>query len=234
MIRKIYITITTFYSFITSCFENFFLRDRDIINLINKDGYKIIKLNEPVNLKFNSDQVVSVNNYMDKILLRQNQIYEIFDKLFNKSNLKKILYDFTGFKFNIGFVLAYVTKNIPVEKQKEKLYANNWHKDLPFSKNTLKIIIPIERIYEEDGGIEIKLDENKIYKMISDIDEVTVFNPNLFYHKAGNPNKIRKQIMLQLNPSNDWSYNYDLIKLQSKQEPKFPLIAYINKKKIPL
>jgi len=234
MIRKIYITITFFYSFITSCFENFFLRDRDIINLINKDGYKIIKLNEPVNLKFNSDQVVSVNNYMDKILLRQNQIYEIFDKLFNKSNLKKILYDFTGFKFNIGFVLAYVTKNIPVEKQKEKLYANNWHKDLPFSKNTLKIIIPIERIYEEDGGIEIKLDENKIYKMISDIDEVTVFNPNLFYHKAGNPNKIRKQIMLQLNPSKDWSYNYDLIKLQRKHEPKFPLIAYINKKKIPL
>lgn len=234
MIRKIYIAITTFYSFITSCFENFFLRDRDIINLINKDGYKKIKLNEPVNLKFDSDQVISVNNYMDKILLRQNQIYEIFDKLFYKSNLKKILYEFTGFKFNIGFVLAYVTKNIPLEKQKEKLYANNWHKDLPFSKNTLKIIIPIERIYQEDGGIEIKLDENKIYKMISDIDEVIVFNPNLFYHKAGNPNKVRKQIMLQLNPSNDWSYNYDLIKLQRNQEPKFPLIAYINKKKISL
>ena len=67
--------------------------------------------------------------------------------------------------------------------------------------------------------------------MISDIDEVLVFNPNLFYHKAGNPIKTRTQIMLQLNPSSEWSYNYDLIKLQNKQEPKFPLISYINKKK---
>jgi hypothetical protein len=231
MIQKIYTIITTFYSYVTAFLEFFFLKNHNIYNIINKNGYKKIKLVNSLKLKFDSAQVVSVNTYMDKILLTQNQIDQIFDKVFNQSNLKKILYDFTGFKFNIGFVLAYITKNIPAEEQTKKIYANHWHKDLPFSKNTLKIIIPIKKINHEDGGLEIKLSENKIYKMISDIDEVLVFNPNLFYHKAGNPIKTRTQIMLQLNPSSEWSYNYDLIKLQKKQEPKFPLISYINKKK---
>jgi hypothetical protein len=231
MIYKIYLVITTFYSFITSCIEIFFLKNKNIYNVINKNGYKEIKLIEPLNLKFDLEQVVQINNYMDKILLSRNQISEILDKLFNQSNLKKILYDFTGFKFNIGFVLAYITKNIPAKDQSRKIYANHWHKDLPFSKNTLKIIIPLKKINYEDGGIEIKLSENKIYKMVSDIDEVLVFNPNLFYHKAGNPDKARMQIMLQLNPSAKWSFNNDLVQLQRKQEPKFPGIAYILKKK---
>ena len=36
------------------------------------------------------------------------------------------------------------------------MVANHWHKDKPFSKNTLKIILPLEDISENHGGIEIK------------------------------------------------------------------------------
>ena len=117
--------------------------------------------------------------------------------------------------------------NYANKKDTEKgWYANHWHRDKPFSKNTLKVVFPIEEITKLHGGIEIrnKVNQNKIFKMIANKNEFLIFYPNKCYHKAGNPdfNLSRKQIMFQLNPSFEWKMNINLHKKQN-------FIVYKNK-----
>ena len=124
-------------------------------------------------------------------------------------------------------------------------YANHFHKDKPFSKNTLKIIIPLETINIENGPMEIidlknskKLNnenlQNNNFKFTGSKEDLFLFKPNLCFHRAGIPKKnyLRKQLMMQLNPSNKWTFNKSLYIYQSRREPKFPLFAYLFDKKI--
>ena len=39
--------------------------------------------------------------------------------------------------------------------QQEEIYANHWHFDKPFSKNTIKIIIPLEQIDASLGAMKV-------------------------------------------------------------------------------
>ena len=99
------------------------------------------------------------------------------------------------FKYNITFMLAYKTYAINKKDNKKLWHATSWHKDKPFSKNTLKLIIPIDEISKRHGGIEIypkKLRSDdlnkKIFKMIAK-NEILIFQSNLCFHRAGNPDK---------------------------------------------
>ena len=58
--------------------------------------------------------------------------------------------------------------------------------------------------------------------------ELLIFNPNICYHKAGNPTKSnsRRQLMFQLNPSTKWKINSNIYKKQFNIEPKFPSLSY--------
>ena len=114
------------------------------------------------------------------------------------------------------------------------LFANKWHKDKPYTKNLLKIILPLGSIGNFDGGIEIKHNVNKHYKMTGNSKNILIFFPNKNYHRAGNPQKDRNQIMLQLVPAKNWSFNNSLKDDQYKIEPKFPFFSYIFKEKINL
>ena len=170
-------------------------------------------------------------------------------EVFVKNKLYKKIYETTGFNYSIDFFVAYETLHIPENLQEKQIYANHWHKDKPFSKNTLKIIIPLEEIDEDHGGIEIldklssKIKNHKIneyefqknlkfYKMIAKTNEYLLFLPNLCFHRAGNPlqNFSRKQLMFQLNPSKNWCFKKNLFYLQFLQEPKFPLFKSFGKK----
>ena len=128
--------------------------------------------------------------------------------------------------------------HIKLKKIREKdlklgWYANHWHKDKPFSKYFIKLIIPINKIDSQMGGIEIlssKKSKNRAnnflkgdYKMIASNNKILVFSPNLCYHKAGNLNndKQRKQIMLQLNPSKKWCFNKGAIFFTKKKNQNF-------------
>ena len=65
--------------------------------------------------------------------------------------------------------------------------------------------------------------------------DLLMLNPNECFHKAGNPkSKPRSQIMLQLNPSFNWTKDKKLYEKQFHLEPKFPLLDYLflNKEKI--
>ena len=168
----------------------------------------------------------------------KKKIYEIIDNIFIKNNLKKKITTLTGLNYSIDYFVAYKTKKIREKDLKLGWYANHWHKDKPFSKYFIKLIIPINKIDSQMGGIEIlnsKKSKNPAnnfskgdYKMIASTNRILVFSPNLCYHKAGNLNKDkeRKQIMLQLNPSKKWCFNKGLYFLQKKKEPKFPYFSY--------
>lgn len=215
----------------------------DSIKLKNKSfqyynkGFKIFKIKN--NFSFsNKNKEIKINRYLSKIIIKEKKIYEIIYNIFIKNDLKKKITKLTGLNYSIDYFVAYKTKKIRDKDLKLGWYANHWHKDKPFSKYFIKVIIPINKIDSQMGGIEIlnsKKSKNQVnnflksdYKMISTNKKILVFSPNLCYHKAGsiNNDKQRKQIMLQLNPSKKWCFNKRLYFLQKKKEPKFPYFSY--------
>ena len=209
-------------------------------------GYDLVKLNEsPVNLNFEGE-IIKINKYMEKKLLNNNEIKKIIYNIFIKNELREFIFNKTGFNFSIDYIIAYKTYGMSYEDKNKEWYANKWHIDKPFSKNTLKVIIPINEISASDGGIEL-LDRKKsrefkndnfnknlnYFKMSSKTNELLVFFPNMCFHRAGIPenNNSRTQIMIQLNPSKYWKVNTKIKDLQKKIEPKFPFFSYFFDKK---
>ena len=212
----------------------------DSIKLKNKSfqyynkGFKIFKIKN--NFSFsNKNKEIKINRYLSKIIIKEKKIYEIIYNIFIKNDLKKKITKLTGLNYSIDYFVAYKTKKIRDKDLKLGWYANHWHKDKPFSKYFIKVIIPINKIDSQMGGIEIlnsKKSKNQVnnflksdYKMISTNKKILVFSPNLCYHKAGsiNNDKQRKQIMLQLNPSKKWCFNKRLYFLQKKKRTKVSL-----------
>tara|TARA_B100000795_G_C22800635_1_gene441721 strand:+ start:1908 stop:2672 length:765 start_codon:yes stop_codon:yes gene_type:complete len=250
MIKKIYILICIFYNKIFSYIELYFLfKQTKIFSLssLSEKGFEIINFENGLSLK-NPESVVKANSYMTKDIIKNDDILEYIDLLFQKFNLKKIITDRTGYEYSIDFMISYTTYKIPNSELNKEIYANQWHNDKPFSENTLKMIIPLNYSDGYNGGIQIlDLDQTKKFKkgninfenesyfnMESKLFNILLFLPNVCYHKAGNPeiNEGRKQLMLQLNPSTRWSINKNLYKKQFKIEPKFPFFSYLFDKKI--
>ena len=179
---------------------------------------------------------------MSKYVLKKSDIKKIIKILFLENNLSNILEKSLGFKFNVNYILAYKTFNVKKEHLNQAWYANHWHKDKAYSKNVIKLIIPLHEINIQDGGIQIydidrskknlKKIKNNYFTFVGDKSDILILKPNLCYHRAGNPiKKPRSQIMLQLNPYFNWSYDTDLFKKQFLLEPKFPLLKSLISKK---
>ena len=159
--------------------------------------------------------------------------------------MAKKITNLTGYKYSIGFILCYKTFHLPEIDEEKSIYANHWHRDKPYSSNTLKIILPMLKISENNGPMEIfpkgvkfqdvkKKDVmTKIYKVKMEQNEILIFNPNKCLHRAGIPaeGKERVQLMLQLNVSSKWTFNSDLVHRQNFREPKFPLFSYFGVKR---
>ena len=66
-------------------------------------------------------------------------------------------------------------------------------------------------------------------------NEILIFFPSKYYHKAGSPkNGSRFMMMLQLNPSTSWKINKNIYYKQKHIEPKFPFFTSFYDKKINL
>ena len=162
-----------------------------------------------------------VNKYFEKIIVPEKDVLNIFKEIFVNQKIAEKISNLTGFKYNITFMLAYKTYAINKKDNKKLWHATSWHKDKPFSKNTLKLIIPIDEISKRHGGIEIypkklrsdDLNKKKFFKMIAKKNEILIFQSNLCFHRAGNPDKghVRSQIMFQLNPSTKWTFSDDIL-----------------------
>ena len=130
------------YSNLISYFENIFFRKHNPTNIFKTSGIKVLKnynslfyLGSPVkNLKPN-------RYHQRNIYLREN-INKFLEELFNQ-NLRCKITKLTGFSYSIDYFGAY--ENFYIEKIDRKLgfYANHYHLDKPYSKNLLKIFIPL-------------------------------------------------------------------------------------------
>ena len=241
MLKKI---VFKTYSFFSTLFENIFLKEQ--INIENssiiKFGYEVLPVKKIFQFSIDKNNIIKINPYLKKIELRDDQISKIIRIIFIENGLAMYLKKCTGFNYSISHITAYQTSHIPKEVQDQPFYANHWHKDGPYSKNTLKVIIPLTDIEKEDCGMMIcnkdqslkfsffskaNILADKIFEFQSKMREnIFIFNPHLCLHKAGNPseNRVRQQLVFQINPSFEWSINKNLFKTQLIREPKFPLI----------
>tara|TARA_B110000008_G_C16816223_1_gene502788 strand:+ start:160 stop:909 length:750 start_codon:yes stop_codon:yes gene_type:complete len=248
--KIIYFYICVIYNKIFSFIENIFLLNKKISksSTLLSEGYELHKLNK-INFILNPEKEIKLNNYITKYILKKEDIYKNLVSFFNNNNLKKIITDKTGFEYSVDYIIYYTTFKIPDSQTNKDLYANKWHNDKPFTKNTLKIIIPLNETENYNGGIEIlNIQQTKKFKnffvqypekyftMKSKLNHILLFLPNLCLHKAGNPDikEGRKQIMIQLNPSNKWCLNKKIYQKQFNIEPKFPIFNYMFDGKIKL
>ena len=226
--RYLYLILVKIYNLIFSFYEEFFLFDKKNFlnreNLIEK-GYQKFILNEKVLNDFDPVSKKKVNLYLEKFFFDENNLRNIILRLFINLNLKNTITKITGYNYTVDFFTAYKTFSIEKNNINKNFYANKWHTDKPYSKNTLKIVIPVKKINSKlIGGIKIidqkksknilnqndsEIDKTAYYQMISEVNEVLVFNPNKCLHAAGNPSDgySRTQIIIQLNPSKKWKLN---------------------------
>ena len=138
---------------------------------------------------------------MSKDILKKEDISDIINFYFIENNLIKTIYSKTGYAYSIDYLISYTTFKIPSVELDKEIYANQWHLDKPFSKDTLKIIIPTNFHDYYNGGLKIfnfhqtqKIKKNlsttdieKSFETKNQINEILLFHPNLCFHKAGNP-----------------------------------------------
>jgi len=235
------------YNFISTNFEKAVLLNEKKKSSFLETGFEFIKLNTDHNLQNHIEKKVSANQYFERLILKQNSIKEVLKLIFLKYQISNYITHITGYNFSINFVLAYSTAHIEKENQDKSIYANLWHRDKPYSQNTLKLIMPLNIIGNNSGPMQIinknlssKYTDDTVnqfkdinhIEVIGDTKTVFLFNPNICFHRAGIPNKgvIRSQLMLQLNPSKNWNYSSNLYEKQFKIEPKFPLLRIFEKK----
>ena len=232
--------LSLLYSNLSTIYENLFFKTNKIYSKLTELGFYNDKLKFKSNYDEFFEKKTSQNDFSEKLIIKEECINQIINNVFNKNNLKEKLSELTGFNYSIDFLLVYSTYNINEVNIKNDIYANHWHKDKPFSKNTLKIIMPVNEISNDNGPMEIMSikDSNKVnffsnlkdldfpskFKLTGKEEDVFFFLPNLCYHRAGIPlsGQKRTQIMLQLNPSKKWKYSINLYKKQYLLEPKFP------------
>ena len=229
--------ILKIYSKISTITEDILYKNNNNLNsLLNKVGYIKLKLNFNIFENLKIEKKISRNNFFKILIISEDEIHKLLKKIFVENNILDKISSLTGFNYKISYLISYETFSIPDNLKTKEIYANHWHFDKPYSKNTIKLIIPLEKINTNLGAMKIlnidnskKLKLNNIIKsdfnVIGDEKDLFIFYPNLCAHKAGIPekNKSRKQLMLQLNPSKEWCYSKYLFNKQFKIEPKFPL-----------
>ena len=237
--KKIYNLIAYIYNFISTVIENFIYRKSTEYNeFIEKGFYKIQNVNI-VNLNYENTSSITINEYYTKLILSKNELTKLINNIFLENKLCNQITKLTGFCYSIDFFTAYETSNIPLKNKDKGWYANHPHIDKPYSKNTIKLIVPLQKITIIDGPMKI-IDKNKSKKFTSnhnyefqnvvcDLGETFLFYPNICYHYASNPEQDRKrrQMMFQLNPSKKWKINLKICDYQKIREPKFPFFSYL-------
>ena len=179
MIKYLFVTLSNLYCIFFTKYENLFFKKEIDKNEFQNRGY--IKLDKLLSksINYSDSTLYEVNKYLNKIILSKDKMPQILSEIFLKTNLRDYITNITGFKYSIDYFTAYQTFSILEEDRSLGWYANKLHKDKPFSKNTLKLIIPLENIDDEDGPMEI-LDKN-LSKNNLEIDKLS--DENFFKFK---------------------------------------------------
>ena len=244
------------YSFVMTLIENLFIRKKLPSTDFAKSGFFKFKIKDfklDINYEKNSKKK---NKYLKNILLNEDEVFEIINKLFTHE-LREYITLKTGFCFSIDFYIFY--SRLPINKKDlnvstlKQWYSYKWHFDKPNSQNMLKIIFPINieskqsalKIITKDKSREPFELNHSYISFLGKSDVLWGFYPNVCYHKDGIPRAGEaSQIMFQLNPHPKWVINNSIhsrskLKLNQKleiwtPEPKFPFFSYFKDKKIPI
>ena len=238
IIFKITSKLLDFYSLFSSSIENTFLRKN--YSEKNFSNLGLFKLKTKNSLKKELDSIRNQyeNKILEKKILNNKQIKLFVEKLFSADLRKEITY-LTGFEYSINYFKIVINRHTNINTKVA-------HFDKSFSKNMLKIFIPLNTI-NESGPLKVfnKKDSKLIKKgkfssdfkqtsLLGDGEYIYGILPNECFHEETIPNKnfSSLNIMLQLNPSTKWSFRRNLSKMQLKIEPKFPSFTFLFAKKI--
>ena len=159
--QKIYLFFTFFYTYFVSIYEIIYLKQKNHDKINHKNnietkGFQEIDLIENLDLKFTSTNILNVNKYMEKNILMEDELFKLINYIFVERNLAEKIFMLTGYNYSIDFFILYKTFSIASGDADKPWFANHWHSVKPFSKNTLKIIIPISDLDNSDyGGIQV-------------------------------------------------------------------------------
>ncbi len=227
MIKFTYKIISKIYSKISTYLENIFLLKKKI--LIEEPLYRFKNL-EINKVNFEKFEKIKHNKYLVKYIFPEEEILSLVFDIFKKNDLASKITNLTGFNYTLSFFIAYKTFKLSKEDENYEWYANDFHKDKPYSQNMIKVLLSYQEIGANDGPMIINYKKN--YKVTIDPNEVVLFFPNKHFHKASSPESgSRFQIMFQLIPSKDWQINNKIFSKQRKIEPKFPFFSYFFDKK---
>lgn len=234
--------ILKIYSNFATIIDNIFYKKKEVKknNFLSNGFFKNGLNNKIIHSHINNTKKLQINKYMNKFIINSDELKSIIKNIFIENKLADLISSLTGFNYSIDYLIFYETLHISADDQNKGWFANHWHFDKPFSRNTLKVIIPASKISDDQGPMEILSIENSKkkknnliadFKLEGDVRDFFLFLPNVCKHKAGNPNigKSRQQFMFQLNPAAHWFVSNELDKLQNYIEPKFPLF-YRRKK----
>ena len=176
--KKIFIYFFSFlYSNFSTYFENLFFKSVKINSELLKIGFYRDKLESKIDYKNFVEKKISNNIFSEKLIIKNESIEQLIRNIFVENNIKKKLYEITGFNYSIDFLLGYSTYNIDEVSKKNDIYANHWHRDKPFSKNTLKIIIPVNEISNNDGPMEImSIKDSNMINFFLDLKKTNFLN----------------------------------------------------------
>ena len=182
------------------------------------------------------------SKYQEVLIIEKDYISEILNNIFDKK-FKQYIFKKTNTNYSIDFFLLYENKYINQKSQFKSIYANKMHIDKPFSPFTIKVFIPINIMSDKYGPLQVKVKDNNSYSSGSynsrdfikfysekNFTNIFIFNPSESYHRACIPEKnyYSRNLLLQLNPSKEWSKCKNLYFKQFNIEPNFPEIRNLN------
>ena len=145
------------YNFIITFWENYILVDKkqDQNFKINSHGFELLDNRSDSKIIDNENQI-NTNKYTLKKIVTEKSLLNFLNNVFFENNLASEVTKRTNFNYSIDFFINYQICNIPEVDRSGDWHANKWHTDKPFSKNTLKIIIPLNNMTIENyGAIQI-------------------------------------------------------------------------------
>ena len=143
ILNKFYILISKFYSLIFTLIEEIFLKKINI--KFNKPFVKFKSISKS-EISYEYFEKINQNKYLTKIIFPEDQILKLIEDLFIKNELSDRITKITGYNYSISFFTAYETKKISDQDSNYEWYANEFHKDKPFSQNMVKIFFLIKRL----------------------------------------------------------------------------------------
>ena len=240
LVFYIYKIFTSFYSKSTAIIENIFLKNNYSTNKFYAKGIFKLSFSQNLNKKLPKPEDIYIYESFSIYKLNKLDIESLISLIFDKKT-RSFISKNTGFNYSIDYFRIYENKHI--SKENNLFYKiREAHFDKAFSKNMLKIFIPLN-INSNCGPLKVfhrgKYHLSKKIKRTSNFESIIGNGeylygvlPNVCWHQEGNPEKNlkAKQIMIQLNPSKYWQYRKDLYQRQLLPENKFPSFVSIFSK----